>query len=357
MKRCIAALAAVLLSGCATPVTEGPEVSIDARNEETRRQQEYVLAVRSEETARLLRIAEHVKAANVELCHRRALSIGAHFESIYDYAGQMRAAAKAVHGVSGKPQVTWLDERGPAAKAGLRMGDQLLAVNGSRVASGPKAGKSARGLLAAALHGSQNLQIQRGDQVFTFDIVGRQVCGYPFFIADSDDVNAFADGDRVVFMRGMMRFVKNDDELALIVGHELAHNVMGHIDKSKQNALWGALGGALIDIALAAGGINTGGDIAEAGAQAGALAHSPEFESEADYVGLYFAARAGYDVERSEEFWRRRAVDNPSSIRKTTTHPTSVKRFLTLAATRREIAERKEAGQPLLPRLKKDSPL
>lgn len=113
----------------------------------------------------------------------------------------------------------------------------------------------------------------------------------------------------------------------------------------------------MIDVAFAAGGINTKGDFSDAGARAGALAHSPEFESEADYVGLYFAVRAGYDVEKSEEFWRRRAVDNPSSIRKTTTHPTSVKRFLTLAATRREIAEKKEAGQPLVPRLKKDAAL
>lgn len=263
-----------------------------------------------------------MKAANVELCRRRALSIGAHFESIYDYAGQMRAAAKAVHGVSGTPQVTWLDERGPAAKAGLRIGDQLLAVNGSPVAKGPKAGRSARGRLAAALHGSQRLHVQRGDQLLTFDIVGRQVCGYPFFLVDSDVVNAFADGDRVVFHRGMMRFVMNDDELAPIVGHELAHNVMGHIDKSKQNALWGALGGALIDIAFAAGGINTKGGFSDARARAGVLAHSPDFETEADYVGLYFAVRAGYDVERSEEFWRRRAVDNPASIRRTTTHPT-----------------------------------
>lgn len=126
-------------------------------------------------------------------------------------------------------------------------------------------------------------------------------------------MNAFADEDRVVFHRGMMRFVKNDDELALVVGHELAHNVMGHIDKSKQNALWGALGGALIDVAFAAGGINTKGDFSDAGARAGALAHSPEFESEADYVGLYFAVRAGYDVEKSEEFWRRCAADDPSA--------------------------------------------
>lgn len=74
---------------------------------------------------------------------------------------------------------------GPAAKPGLRMGDQLLAVNGS-LAKGPKAGRSAKGLLAGVLHGSQQLQVQRGDQVLTFDIIGRQVCGYPFFIVDSD---------------------------------------------------------------------------------------------------------------------------------------------------------------------------
>lgn len=49
MKRCIVALAAASLLGCATPVTEGPEVSIDARNEEIRRQSEFALSVRAEE--------------------------------------------------------------------------------------------------------------------------------------------------------------------------------------------------------------------------------------------------------------------------------------------------------------------
>ena len=42
---------------------------------------------------------------------------------------------------------------------------------------------------------------------------------------------AFADGTKVFLTRGMMRFAQSDEELALVVAHETAHNIMGHIDK------------------------------------------------------------------------------------------------------------------------------
>ncbi len=352
MKRCIVVLAAASLLGCATPVTEGPEVSIDARNEEVRRQQEYVLGVRSAEDERFYRVAHRISSANVELCRRRGMSIGATFETIYDYAAQMRSAAKAVRGVSASPQVAWLDEKGPAGAAGLRRGDVLLAVNGTPVAKGPKAGKSARGVLAAALHGSQRLTILRNGETVNLDIAGKQVCGYPFYLVDGSDLNASADGDVVRYYRGMLRFAQSDDEIALVLGHELAHNVMRHIQKSQINRVAGAIGGALLDAAL--GG---DGDLAEIGASIGDAAFSQAFETEADYVGLYFAARAGYGANEPEKLWRRMSTLDPSQIRKGSSHPPNAARYLSLAATQREIAEKKEAGLPLVPRLKKDAPL
>ncbi|WP_369059175.1 M48 family metallopeptidase [Caulobacter sp. 73W] len=352
MKRCIVALASAALLGCATPVTDGPEVSIDARNEEIRRQQEYVLAVRTQESARFYKVAHRIAAANAELCRRRAVSIGATFETIYDYAAQMRSAAKAVRGVSSSPQVEWLDDKGPAALAGLRMGDVLLAVNGTPIDKGPKAGKSARGMLAATLHGPQRLMILRNGETVNLDIVGKQVCGYPMYLVDDPMVNASADSNVIRYNRGMLRFTENDDEVALILGHELAHNVMQHIQKSQLNRAVGAIGGALLDAAL--GG---DGSLTEVGASLGDAAFSQAFEAEADYVGLYFAARAGYGANEPEKLWRRMSTMDPSRIRKGSSHPPNAARYVNLAATQREIAEKKEAGQPLVPRLKKDAAL
>lgn len=98
-------------------------------------------------------------------------------------------------------------------------------------------------------------------------------------------------------------------------------------------------------------------DLAEIGALIGDAAFSQAFETEADHAELCFAARAGYGANEPEKLWRRMSTLDPSQIRKGPSHPPNAARYLSLAATQRESAEKKEAGQPLLPRLKKDSPL
>ncbi len=76
----------------------------------------------------------------------------------------------------------------------------------------------------------------------------------------------------------MTSFARNDDELALVIAHEMAHNLMKHIEAKKQNAM----GGFLADLALA---VLTRGAYKDANfANAAGQAYSQEFESEADYV-------------------------------------------------------------------------
>jgi predicted Zn-dependent protease len=79
---------------------------------------------------------------------------------------------------------------------------------------------------------------------------------------------------------------------------------------------------------------------------------SQEFEAEADYVGMYFMARAGYDIDGVEEFWRRMSAENPRGIRLAYTHPNNAARFVGLAATGEEIASSQSAGLPLRPRMR-----
>jgi len=144
----------------------------------------------------------------------------------------------------------------------------------------------------------------------------------------------------------MLRFASHDEDLAMVIGHELAHNTQRHIEKSRVNAAAGALIGGLIG-ALA--GINT----ADLGAQIGRGAFSQEFESEADYVGAYYAARAGFEVRGSADLWRRFAVRNPGGIHLAgSTHPSTAVRFLALEQTAAEIAAKQTSGRPVLPEFK-----
>jgi predicted Zn-dependent protease len=174
-------------------------------------------------------------------------------------------------------------------------------------------------------------------------------CAYGVTVLDSEDINAAADGKRIAIDRGLIRFVKTDDELALVMAHELAHDTERHIRAKSANAAMGTVGGAAVDVLLALGGVNTGGAFAKAGRAAGAGYASAAFESEADYIGMYYMARAGYDVNGVEDFWRRMAVENPHAIFVTTDHPSSPARYVAIAKTRDEILAKRKAGAPLLP--------
>ncbi|WP_456325224.1 M48 family metalloprotease, partial [Desulfonauticus submarinus] len=94
----------------------------------------------------------------------------------------------------------------------------------------------------------------------------------------------------------------------------------------------------------------TGVNMTETGADIGQLAFSQEFEAEADYVGCYCAARAGYNVSKAAQLWRRIAATHPSAINlKGTTHPSTAKRFIAIQKTVEEIKQKIENKQPLIP--------
>ena len=84
----------------------------------------------------------------------------------------------------------------------------------------------------------------------------------------------------------------------------MAHANLGHAQKRELNAFVGQMGGALVDGGFLLGGIYTRGTFTRHFGRAGALAYSVEFEREADYVGAYYAARAGYDLNGAAEIWR-----------------------------------------------------
>jgi predicted Zn-dependent protease len=152
-----------------------------------------------------------------------------------------------------------------------------------------------------------------------------------------------------------MRFAKRDDELAFILSHETAHNIMHHIDAERRNALIGAVIGALADGIAAYNRVNTHGDMTQAGFGTAQLSWSPAFEAEADYVGLYILARSGYDYHFVPEFWRRLAAREPGSIYAGGDHPSDPERYVAMEKTIREIDAKRAKHLPLLPNLREDA--
>jgi predicted Zn-dependent protease len=174
-------------------------------------------------------------------------------------------------------------------------------------------------------------------------------CIFPVELGKERGLNAYADGEKVVVFPEMVMFTQTDDELAYIIAHELAHNIMGHVNSTKSNATVGGLIGGVVDMLAQSQGLNTGGGFTKLGAQSAVSAYSKDFEREADYIGMYIVARAGYDEKPAPDLWRRMSAEDPNGIYSGSSHPTNPERFVAMRKIITEIETKRAAGQPIAP--------
>jgi predicted Zn-dependent protease len=122
----------------------------------------------------------------------------------------------------------------------------------------------------------------------------------------SKEVNAFClPGGYMVVYTGILPVCENDAALATVMGHELSHALGRHgAERMAQQQM--------VQVGVAAAGAGVGAQdrqrvmqVLNAGAQFGILSYGRKHESEADHMGLYLMACAGYDPEESVRFWER----------------------------------------------------
>lgn len=196
-------------------------------------------------------------------------------------------------------------------------------------------------------------RIQKGSITFCKNAgIDIRRCQHNYSLSSADGVNAYADGQNVYVTADMVDFTSNDTELAVVLGHEAAHNIMGHIAAQQTNVTLGSLAGMAIDIFAGSQGVNTGSTFSRAGEQIGVLRYSQSFEKEADYVGLYVTAVSGYDISKSPQLWRKMSAKNSRGIYMASSHPTHPERYLGLERTAKEIQAKKRNKQPLIPNIR-----
>ena len=121
----------------------------------------------------------------------------------------------------------------------------------------------------------------------------------------SKQINAFCmPGGKIAFYTGILEQLKlTDDEVAMVMGHEMAHALREHarerIAKSRATGLGLSLGAQLLGLG------DLGNMAANLGTQLLTLKFSRGDESDADLVGLELAARAGYNPEAAVSLWRK----------------------------------------------------
>ena len=241
------------------------------------------------------------------------------------------------------------------AKAGIVEGSKILSINEK---SDFESQEDVIESLRSKPHSRFELIDPEGVRsVFEVDAV--QVCDMPINFVEDPMINAFADGSSVIVTTGMMRFAE-DDELALIIGHEMAHNILGHVTQATTTQMIGGLAGLFLDVSAAVAGVNTQGVWTEMGMQAGQMVnsvYSKDFELEADYLGVYFAARAGYDVTNAANLWRKMAQESQGQTDEaaiySSTHPGSAERFVKIEAAVQEVQDKLARKDPLMPEQKK----
>ncbi|NFV80026.1 M48 family metallopeptidase [Magnetospirillum aberrantis] len=336
----------LLLASCA-PTTQRPGTDPAKVEAERAAQKKLVFEKRQQELTRLQFTFSRLVTAAAPLCPEKVASLGMAVHSRADYVG-IEAAEDA--GIGGRPMVLAVIPGGPADRAGIKVGDELLSIGPEEVSRFRMAQRSVRNAMGSD-PGPRAVKVKRGDTEMVLTAQPDMACAYTLDYQPRDNViNAYADGSAVLITGGMARFAEND-ELALVMAHEIAHNARDHVASKRAGAITGMILGSILDglVGALAGGASTGGAFGRMGEQAGGGVYSQDYEAEADYVGLYIMARAGYAIDGAPTFWRKMAEVNPDAISRAYSHPTTPERLVAMDAAVAEIKAKLAAGQPLAP--------
>lgn len=144
----------------------------------------------------------------------------------------------------------------------------------------------------------------------------------------SKELNAFCmPGGKIAFYTGILDQLQlTDDEVAMVMGHEIAHALREHARERMGKGAATRLGANLISGLLGLGSV--GDSLLNMGGQLLTLKFSREDESEADLVGMELAARAGYDPRAGVSLWRKMSSASKGAPPQwMSTHPASSTRI------------------------------
>jgi len=265
------------LAATASPIADSPDEA-------------FFGVLRTADT-RLATIAERLATANVELCDQRQPALGMVLHSLRQYRESDWPTVKRVFGFRAPVAVEAVIEGGAAQGAGVIANDAVVAIGDQAlpmsVAEATKAASTDRDRALALIDASSANQpliitFDRNGETARRTLTPRAACRSRFEIVIGNGYDAQADGTNVQlgekFFEGM-----SDEEIAVVVAHELAHNILHHRAR------------------LDAAGISRG-LAGEFGRNARLIR---ETEDQADELSVYLLANAGYDPLAPGRFWRK----------------------------------------------------
>lgn len=193
-------------------------------------------------------------------------------------------------------------------------------------------------------------------------------CKFEVRYDNEDIVNAYAhENYKITVHKGLLKYLKNNDEMAALVAHEMGHHLANHNEETRKNAETGAVvSGVLTAVLVGMANANNPyydsyqqqrdqeaiESMMAVGAEIGKLSYSKDQEREADLLAAYLMEHAGYDLEKGQNLLYTMAKisgdDVPGKAALMDTHPPSTER---VAAWRKAIDEI-DANEEKLPYLK-----
>ena len=209
------------------------------------------------------------------LCQRRIAGHGLLFDTLSAYDQSDRAAVAEALDLGFAPQIAAVAAGSPGSSASLMPGDTLVSVNDAAIAKifGRDAHEIGSGEIAGSLallpaNRASAIAVAREHTSLPISLTPIERCAIGTVREVDTSVEAYSDRDNVAITTGLLRFVTSDDELALVVGHELAHALLG--ERHKRLGIRGK-----------------------------------RKEDEADALGAQLAYCAGYDVGKAIGLWNR----------------------------------------------------
>lgn len=380
LKYFFAGAVASTLSACVTVATDIPRISQSDIVSATPAVQKTTIDAKLSRIDRVEAIAWPILVANADLCHdRRRDSFGIRLgndKTIRSLVDGLTLKQVRALGYNGEPVVLGVQPGSPADLAGLEPGAVPIKIGDTQID-----GDFDQLSQALAEYNKARAKAKQADtpkaELEKLAVMFRQpsgdqleaklepitVCNIPVSVGESDAVNASAGGRAINIRRGLLTYFEDDADVGFIVAHEIGHVIGRHVRKQQRNStvtgysFWGvpvALGAGLFDGFFAGPLERFGGLERPPGRQMmtrlnNRILGTREFEREADYLGMYIAARSGLDISGAEDVFAGFAKLSARSTYGENSHPVTADRMLALAAAREEIETKVLAKETLVP--------
>ena len=359
----------MFITGCAGPqlhVPKAPQYSVESERQRQlaslHEQQDIAFRNKIDQWRRVYTIYSRLRTSGAEICRAQTSP----FWGVWLGDGDSFSREEAERGnrlLKLGAEVTVLAVAANGQAAGLRAGDVITKIDDVFLRQQSTRQKSQLTVAAETLkkvgERPADIEFTREGMKYTTQLRAQPGCRYRLNLTEDKDLNASSDGESINLPYGMLQFATDDEKLAHVIGHEIAHNVLGHIDRRKTNMAVGQILGAVVDIGLMVGArVDTGGAFSRLGAGAGAKAYSHDFERESDYISLYLMVRAGFDPLKARDFWRDLSITEPILILDNyrSMHPSNPERAANIEMAVQQITGQIARNEPLLPVKLKDAP-